>query len=969
MPYLIVKRKRKFFVHKEGAPGRPVGKAHGSFKTREDAEGQLRALYARVNEAVDADAMRLLDRATPAGRLDDALKLGRGKPLDEAITKGSLEYVASRIRAAFYEQFKDEFKSDSEATRNAGYEIQMPWLCEIFADYVIASDSTELDEDEFYKIAYAEANGAYTFAPSTDWEIVELTYTPATPASSSVDPTGLGESAPNKKPKGKRIIEQRVGDGMVVLEESDGAGSARKLRVARAMSANIVNGNRRRYAPDVLRAAIDELKTHLHESAGQGRLMQVLGEAEHPSDKGNRNSQLLETVVKWNDVRFDGEHVSLHGHILDTSKGRDLAAVIEGGVTPGTSMRGYGESKIVIEDGARIEEVLELHITGFDLVSDPSFTDSQAMLESKNQNQEVEMTLEQLKKLIAEHPELFKGLFEGKLDELGADALKKLEETVRAKLGLGADADLSQALDEAAQAKKTLAAQAHAKVIAEALDAATKDLPYGVALKTQFVEAVKAAKPENAEAVKALVESKRVEYDAIFAQAKLATMGFSNVRVAGPVIERELGVPEFASGAHVFTEALVNRGHARAFDPRKPQTRNELFAAQMLARFDETFKYVKGGGGLIAEAKLLAEAEQTSDLNLPYSASRAIIGAAMAQLVAPSVFDFGVVDTNPTRVYYEQYAADTTVTKTVAMGENLTADLDTWVDTAYKRIVPGTLTAKDHAEAVTYTEGTDYVIDYGNGRFMALTGGAIADSGNVHVGYQYMAIRKGELGVIERGKGQLAYVTLDCVADRLAQQVSSEAIVFSRSQIGWDAVSRTMAMIVEQIRRKTDKDSFYLALASALSVASNIAGTWTAAADPLDDFVAYIGGAKVKVANRYYNPESVVLSVTRSNDVSNWAGFTAAGKFPSADLKENGYVGRLKGLPVFETTEFSDAHALVTNREQVMHRVFQPMTIKGPFPSYDATTAQLIAADQYYAEEINGEVSPIAGKASVVKIA
>jgi hypothetical protein len=45
----------------------------------------------------------------------------------------------------------------------------------------------------------------------------------------------------------------------------------------------------------------------------------------------------------------------------------------------------------------------------------------------------------------------------------------------------------------------------------------------------------------------------------------------------------------------------------------------------------------------------------------------------------------------------------------------------------------------------------------------------------------------------------------------------------------------------------------------------------------------------------------------------------------------------------------------VGNRELVQHRVLEPMTIKGPYPTYDIAggTGLLIAADQYYVEEFN----------------
>jgi hypothetical protein len=61
-----------------------------------------------------------------------------------------------------------------------------------------------------------------------------------------------------------------------------------------------------------------------------------------------------------------------------------------------------------------------------------------------------------------------------------------------------------------------------------------------------------------------------------------------------------------------------------------------------------------------------------------------------------------------------------------------------------------------------------------------------------------------------------------------------------------------------------------------------------------------------------------------------------------------------------------DTWNLVSNRELVMHRVMQPMTVKGPYPTY-GSNRELIAAEQYYVEEYNGTIAPIGGKGSIVK--
>ncbi|KKM08402.1 hypothetical protein SY88_23725 [Clostridiales bacterium PH28_bin88] len=849
-----------------------------------------------------------------------AKKINRGKPLEELV-KGSLDYTMAMIREAFRKQFP---------MSESGPYI---WIEEIFADHLIAHGEGQ-KVDEYYSVGYQRQDGEYVFAPQNEWRVVELTYQPA----------GIEESSSQGKRKEKRFVES-VGT-VELLEAVDG--QPRKIK-AIGITADVVNGNGRLYPAAVLEAAVQDLQNHLHESAGQGRLM-LLGEAEHPSNKSGRPN-LLETIVKWDAISFDGHQTVLDGHILETSKGRDILALMEGGVMPGISQRAYGQSKIVKQNGQQVEEVTKLRITGYDLVIEPSDPNAAVILFESKSDMEETMDPEEILKIIREHPELFRGLIAEDVKKLSDEQAQLLESKIRQSLGIDESADLAKALTEAVDAKKTLDAQSAQKAVDEAVAEQTKELPYGK-LNESFVQAVRDAKPATPEAVKSLVETKRKEYDKIVSDAKLAGMGF---HPQGGVIEIPGNQPGHIRGSLELLEHMERRG---MYSKPADDLVNARFTREVLERFDEVFKRQ-----LAEEGRAFEEAETTADLNLPYSVSRAIIAAATPVLVATSVFDFATIDTSPTRLYFEQYTGETGSTGTV-VDEDATAALNGYVSLANKRLIPGTVVITNSAGTVTYVEGSDYVVDYANGRFMALA--TITNGQALKVDYQYDAIRKGEMAAIERGKVQLSFKTIEAIADRLATQISREAIVFSRSQIGFDAVARTLAALTREIAHKIDNGIFYLALASVLQVSNNSGGTWNRSSDTLQALIEKVGVAKVKVANRYYQPNAVVLSLTNSDKVANWDGFTAAGSRPDATLNANGYVGRVKGLNVFETTEFTDDYILVVNRELVMHRVYIPMLLRGPFPSY--SDGKLVAADQYYAEEFNLSDSPIVEKGSYVKL-
>jgi hypothetical protein len=238
------------------------------------------------------------------------------------------------------------------------------------------------------------------------------------------------------------------------------------------------------------------------------------------------------------------------------------------------------------------------------------------------------------------------------------------------------------------------------------------------------------------------------------------------------------------------------------------------------------------------------------------------------------------------------------------------------------------------------------------------------------VDYGYSAFRQGEMQPIERGQMTLAFYPLTIGADRLGTQISSEAIVFSKGVLNYDVVGRVLQRIIFELRRAIDGGLMRLALAESLRVASNSGGTWTAATDTYDDLAALIGVSKVKVANRYFEPTGVLMSLTNADRLANWNAFTQAGARDDAMMNATGFVGRIKGLPVFASTEFPEGYIEVINREIVYYRVAQPMQIKGPFPSY-YSDGKMIAADQYYVEEYNGATGDPghSGKGSHVIIA
>ncbi len=877
-------------------------------------------------------------------------KLSRGAAIKFDEAKGSLEAHIQSIRTAFYRTFPDTSE-------------RYLYVHETFDDHLIVSDS-KLPGGQYWRVPYvlttasddgAESVPAITFTAEAEWELVELDYVPA--ASEKPAPEqSLTRTLESAKPKGKKV---RITEAVDVIrgEIAESApGGPKRITIREALTAGVINRNGRRYSEAVVQAAVDELKQHLHESAGQGRAVlmtasgdPMVGEADHPSDKGKR-PQLLETVVVWTDVSYDpvSRAVSLSGSIAETAKGRDILALAAVGLLPGGSLRGNGYSQILTENGEQIEEVVELHFTGYDLVLTPSFV-NQSVLESRKDSDD--------------KPESIPNKEHKAMDPKTLEALRK-------SLGLNesaTEADIIAAADRAGKAAGELAESKKRADLAAAIDEAVKGLPYGDALNAQF-KAELAEDAADAAAVPAVVAKLRKRYDAVAAQSTLKSNGFNgalkNIQTA-PVFERETGQPAYAQLAHEFAESLVMRNAAPAWNPAKPMNQNQRLAAKMLEMFDRTY-----GFQLQREAAEFNEAHTATDLALPYTVSRAINAAVFPALVASSIFDVAPMANSPEYLYYEAYTEESGLA-TAVVDEVVAAPatLGNWVSLAQQRLTPGTVVLTHTSGSPTYTEGTDFHVDYANGAvFFPASGGAITASQSLKIDYTYRAVRKGENVGIERAKNTLSRVMIEAKADRLAMEISTEAVLFGRSQLGYDVAGRAVANVVTELQRIIDQGLIYLGLAAARSVASNTV-SWTVGGTP--DYalgISKLGQAKIKVENRNFAPTFALMSATNSDLLSNWTGFSASGQRPDGSLSPNGHVGSAKGLDVFKSTQMPDTSILVGNRELVALRIFQPILLKGPFPSFDANR-KIVANDQWYVETFNAQAAPVPQKGSILIVA
>jgi len=89
---------------------------------------------------------------------------------------------------------------------------------------------------------------------------------------------------------------------------------------------------------------------------------------------------------------------------------------------------------------------------------------------------------------------------------------------------------------------------------------------------------------------------------------------------------------------------------------------------------------------------------------------------------------------------------------TTVTDESVTARVGRWVDLAGRNINAGSVVVTDSGGSTTYTEGTDYEINYRLGMLRALSGGAITDGQSILVDYSTSAVSGERIQTITRSQ-------------------------------------------------------------------------------------------------------------------------------------------------------------------------------------------------------------------------
>lgn len=740
-----------------------------------------------------------------------------------------------------------------------------------------------------------------------------------------------------------------------ILVESSKSGTIK----VRALTADRVTKNKTLYPSAVLQETAREITQRFSEG------FQLLGEIEHPSDRGSL-PDLGRTAFKWNKVYFSEGALYVEGQVIPTPDGQTILTLIEHGVQIPFSIRGHG-SHIQESD---VRKVQELFLMGLDSVARPSDVTAKLLKESEDKNRNKMNAKDLLIKLMTEFPEYFRDVTLSEAANFEESAAINRLNSLRASLRIGIDSNLAEAIADDMQMRESVKEQKAKGVIAEAISIAKAGARYGNELSTQFKAELDKAAPsfKTLEEANRFIDTTKQIYSGLAASSQLGQKGFNgrNAKVdlskiqINPAIE-ETGTPEFAEAAFQITESVLKSNNTQA-DGRTMHAvkindsnlnRNDMFAAQLLKKFDSKYQ-----AELLRESEDFKEAQATADLNLPYTVSRSLIALAVPTLIASSIFDTGVMQSDSEKLWFDTAPTFETGFEATVTDEAFVigTGLPKGIQLAHKKIKPGSVVIANKVE------GTAYEVDYDEGILWLKTGYTT----DVAVSYVYYSMREGEMSDIQRIKQTLSNTTITALYNRLGVLVPRETVAFSRASLGLDFMNKLLSNLAFELAKIQDTMLIKKGMFAA-KTSTHAASTFSVASTALL-LAGKLNAAANTMRKAYYEPTFHLVGLDTATFLSTIEALTTAGNRAGTESDNNGFIARLQGVPVYATTStaFTDfvagGGALTGNQELVQHRVFEPYSLEdaGYYSNY--SNGKRVDAREWFVHSADANVALIKEK-------
>jgi len=194
-----------------------------------------------------------------------------------------------------------------------------------------------------------------------------------------------------------------------------------------------------------------------------------------------------------------------------------------------------------------------------------------------------------------------------------------------------------------------------------------------------------------------------------------------------------------------------------------------------------------------------------------------------------------------------------------------------------------------------------------------------------------------EGGQIGTAKTEYSSVLLEAVGYKLQSKLSAEAIEDAQNAGNINLIARAIANMGRDIAEEIDGKLMNLMVTSAAAGNTDVAKADKTAKEVSAAIVEGIVDAMQNVKKKNYRPDFVVVDPNIFGYLAKNDEFVHADKYGDTKLQQTGFMGKIRGLEVFESNNMPADTAVIGKRRTFgVYKVYIPTMLRGPV--YDPDT-------------------------------
>lgn len=210
---------------------------------------------------------------------------------------------------------------------------------------------------------------------------------------------------------------------------------------------------------------------------------------------------------------------------------------------------------------------------------------------------------------------------------------------------------------------------------------------------------------------------------------------------------------------------------------------------------------------------------------------------------------------------------------------------------------------------------------------------------NREAGVQTLEVLEG--GEIKTGRTSYSSVTIEAVGYKLKSTLTAEAIEDAQNAGNLNIVARAIANLAKDISEEIDAKLMELMVKGAAAGNVDVSKGTKTAKEVAAAIVEAIVDAQQLVKGKHYRPDFVLVDPNVFGYLAKNDEFVHADKYGSTQLQQTGFMGKIRGLEVFESVNMAADKAIVGKRKTFgVYKVYIPMMFRGPVydPNIDKET-------------------------------